>query len=710
MAAQTMTSKAFTLPSFSENEPIYLTSPLSKNSDTKSAVADRPTETRHALADVTVAVINQVRNAGDIGEKGPSTSLELESGNEPVQTDETPLPGSKTKVPSAPEEITEISEAIVGVLERYRLSHQVEIGKAWAAKEMFLARINKFVAQNEPILMALPAFPFKSPSKKIKVLGDLPDKGEEVALSHLQGFCLAIRDVYPPGAKVYIVSDGLMYNDLLGVSDQEVWRYGQALRQLARDCNCDHVSFVRLRDLIQGENLGEPLSEEAYLRDAPRFRAELNRQYLPEGFDPDVQISKDADTMLTYRGYIKFLEIDLATAGQESKSVSKSQLKKNHEKVAKQMIVRGKAFANAIAISLSSHIRLSIHPSTEVSKLSMALTPQIGRSSTPWHSCLVRALDGSITMSHANQVPALTHELVFKNGQPSYFRERSALFDWPGMDVEFDYMYPCGIMITPRDRSAKYSLHNVHMRKVRQLSEQCSPVVLRGFTDTTDVHTFEAKAYDAGVVAPWTFGVRQAVKDVGNNDHKASTVTSSEAMPMHYDGFFFFAKETGPDGIERKVSKVPGFQYFTSITPSPPGSGYTLFASSQHFFQHLPASHSAEELAGLTWNCRHSSNWAHVMTKLPLVIKHPVTGKPCIRWHEPWEQSRTKFSYNEINIENGHQRYKELVTDLLYDRRVCLYFAFQKGDVLVTDNISMMHTRTAFQGESGRELWRIHFN
>lgn len=60
--------------------------------------------------------------------------------------------------------------------------------------------------------MCLPAFPFKSPNTQSKVLGRLPDKGEEFAMAHLNGLCLAVKDIYPPGAKLTIVSDGLVYN------------------------------------------------------------------------------------------------------------------------------------------------------------------------------------------------------------------------------------------------------------------------------------------------------------------------------------------------------------------------------------------------------------------------------------------------------------------------------------------------------------------
>ena len=498
-----------------------------------------------------------------------------------------------------------------------------------------------------------------------------------------------------------------MAADILGVPDLEVWRYGQALRKMAKDTGCDHVQFLRLIDLLVGTSSKEPFNEEEYLEAAPSFRDEILTRYLPKDFDTDAYIANDVNATLTYRGYIKFLEIDLA---HQLVNETKSQMKKVYESTAKRMIVRGKAFAASIAQNLADHIRLSIHASTEQNKLSMAIVPQLGRSSTPWHAALVRAVDGSITMAHAGSVPAMTHDLIFdQEGRPSYFRERSDLFNWAGMDLEFDYTYPTGIVISPRDPHTRYSFRNVQMQKVRALSEACSPVVLRGFTETTDRHTFEAKAYDAGTVQPWTWGVSVTVKEVIDPGPKASAVTTSEAMPMHYDGFFFFKKEM-VDGVEQKVSKVPRFQYFTAITPSPPGDGQTLFANSRLIFQHLPAPYTLAELGNLKWDCRHSSNWNNHMTDLPLVVPHPTNNKPCLRWFEPWYKWMTKFSTSEVNISNGGQHYKDLIREMLYDRRVCLYFNFLQGDILVADNINMMHTRTAFGSDCGRELWRIHFN
>ena len=61
-------------------------------------------------------------------------------------------------------------------------------------------------------------------------------------------------------------------------------------------------------------------------------------------------------------------------------------------------------------------------------------------------------------------------------------------------------------------------------------------------------------------------------------------------------------------------------------------------------------------------------------------------------------------------IENDDQEIVDMVDQLMYDRRVCLRFAWDRGDILLADNSSMMHTRTAFVDDCERELWRIHLD
>lgn len=104
---------------------------------------------------------------------------------------------------------------ILGVIDRYRLQRSNnDPEKADEGALKFLAVIYSHVRAGQVVPMCLPAFPFKSPNKSTKVLGKLPDRAEELALAHLNGLCQAIGDIYPPGAKLTIISDGLVYNGM----------------------------------------------------------------------------------------------------------------------------------------------------------------------------------------------------------------------------------------------------------------------------------------------------------------------------------------------------------------------------------------------------------------------------------------------------------------------------------------------------------------
>lgn len=156
------------------------------------------------------------------------------------------------------------------------------------------------------------------------------------------------------------------------------------------------------------------------------------------------------------------------------------------------------------------------------------------------------------------------HELVSRGGQPWFFREKSALYDWDGMAVDFEPLYPFGLVVTPVPGAAP-SLADVDMTKLRRLAEFNSPVVLRGFRDSTDRELFVRKAGELGTIMPWNkdvneddankpwkFGVVFEVKDRGLTGQ-----VSDEALPMHYDGVFKIEKQLDQAGNEVSISQAP---------------------------------------------------------------------------------------------------------------------------------------------------------
>ena len=100
---------------------------------------------------------------------------------------------------------------VLKVIESYGVDFE-KLRVPWKGFESFVPIVMAQIERQAPIKMILPAFPFKSPNSRDKVLGTLPDFGEELALAHLNGLCQNITEIYAPGADVYISSDGLVYN------------------------------------------------------------------------------------------------------------------------------------------------------------------------------------------------------------------------------------------------------------------------------------------------------------------------------------------------------------------------------------------------------------------------------------------------------------------------------------------------------------------
>ncbi|KAF3036172.1 hypothetical protein E8E12_004274 [Didymella heteroderae] len=503
----------------------------------------------------------------------------------------------------------------------------------------FLGLIFRAVKNSEPVRMVLPAFPFKSPNSDVKVLGTLPDKAEDMALAHLNGLCAAIEDIYSPGAILTLVSDGLVYNDLLGVSDHTVWTYGQSLRRLSKLKGYTHIEFARLKDLFGIPSLRDEIDDMAYTATAPSIRLTLLHRYGTFNWD---------------------------------------------------------AITNEF---------------TGEDKISVNVLP-VQKVITPWHSAVAILLDGTVLAGQRKTFEGDANlELVYEDGRPSHFRERSQLFKWsPLSPVTFEPIYPCGVLIQPSEGAKSLSIQDIDAQKVRQLAELNSPVILRGFAQTKNRDAYVAKSYEMGVPTPWKFGLVLEVKDRGAEGQGLNNVLANEWMPFHFDGMFKTQKRPRDDGSEYLVPNPPRFQYFAAVTPSPKSIGYTLFSSSKLVLDHLPKDKSLPYLESLTWSVKTPSFDQSVIGNMPLITTHPSTGRSCLRYHERWPQEKTRFDPTEVAIENGDDSVCDVLESLLHDRRICYWHSWQEGDLIVNDNISMLHTRSSFQAGVDRELWRIHFD
>ncbi|KAL9630405.1 MAG: hypothetical protein Q9204_004738 [Flavoplaca sp. TL-2023a] len=243
--------------------------------------------------------------------------------------------------PTMDAKVIQTSSAILDIVFDYALNKfNDSVERLSLGRPNFLAVIDRFVLAGTDVKMCLPAFPFKSANKIEKVFGILPDKAEELALERLNSMCARIKDVYPPGAKITIISDGITYNDLLNISDRETWAYGESLRSMAQEKGFSNIGFARLKDLVKFRiPLPEKMEEITYVANATNFRHYLFNQFGKDDIDIDHEIATNPDTQMTYLGYRRFLESDLRYIFGHGRS--NHSYKRGVRYLAKQMLIRG---------------------------------------------------------------------------------------------------------------------------------------------------------------------------------------------------------------------------------------------------------------------------------------------------------------------------------------------------------------------------------
>lgn len=397
-------------------------------------------------------------------------------------------------------------------------------------------------------------------------------------------------------------------------------------------------------------------------------------------FEADMANKSSKDLQMTHTKYLEFLKSDLL--------LNENWISKSPEEqavaiadTAKAMMGRWKAFAAALGASRTGYVRLSIHDSGGKDKLSMALIPQKQRGAlgaTPWHSVVVAELDGSYRSVQRHTVDLDKYELVRHNGRPYFYRAKSELFDWSadGCSATFEHLYPTGLIVRPASGSP--SMTTIPMEKVRALANTFSPVVLRGFSETTEKEILANNAHKL-----------DGSKDAGKDDKTAKNVASNEAVPVHQD-----KEHADPvTGDFAKVLKLRGYEYSSCNATAPKGSDHTLFTASRLFFRYLSPPWTIERLEPVTWGTHNTDSRRQDQEKFSLIVRHPVTGEPCLHWHEPWDT--TEDSTCDVFFENEDRALINVIDNGIYDWRSCLRFSWEKGDLLVSDTTAMLHKRTA---------------
>lgn len=273
-------------------------------------------------------------------------------------------------------------------------------GLTRASSAMHLPRVLAFVRAGQPVELVLPAFPAKAPNLQ-KVLGPLPDLAEERAIERLSELLDAIGEVWKPGARLTLCSDGHVFADAVGVSDADVDRYRAALLALIED---PRIGWF---DLASAFGDGTPAQMRTLLLARHGTNVEALRQRA--GASPAVAAQVD--------GIHRFLFEDEVVL---RPGLSRSQARKATRERAYEVVRRSEAWGALVGSVFPSALRLSIHPQPDPStKIGINLLGVKDPWLTPWHGAAVVSRSGT-TLMHRAEAEALGAKVVLDRGRPSH--------------------------------------------------------------------------------------------------------------------------------------------------------------------------------------------------------------------------------------------------------------------------------------------------
>jgi pyoverdine/dityrosine biosynthesis protein Dit1 len=237
--------------------------------------------------------------------------------------------------------------------------------------------LTPLIEQTKPIHFVLPAFPAKSANRD-KTLSDLPDLGEALALEKLNRLIVDIKAAYSPGAALTICSDGHVFNDLVGVTDDAVIAYQTMLKHCCQELAVKNISFCDLTMIYKHQ-------------DYSRMRQQLILDFGKQIEEIHQDVLSDKDEELFFCGLHRFLCDDLAPLMADH---SKNQIKKAAKLRAYLTIQRSHAWSKLIEHHYPDSLRLSIHPHyCHSPKLPIKLIDNANRWATPWHNVVVKIKD-----------------------------------------------------------------------------------------------------------------------------------------------------------------------------------------------------------------------------------------------------------------------------------------------------------------------------
>jgi pyoverdine/dityrosine biosynthesis protein Dit1 len=274
---------------------------------------------------------------------------------------------------------------------------------------LHLPKVRRFVVNNEPVHLLLPAFPAKSPNTS-KVLGKLPDMAEELALNFLEGVCREIKEFYAPGARVTVCSDGRVFSDLVGVREADVTEYAREMASTLARLGAESLDTLNLEDLFD-------------IDDKEALREQLCEHYAEPLVTIEERVRAYERHRALFNGIHRFLFEDRLVI---EPGKSRNRVRNECRGRALRVIQRSEAWGRLIQECFPTALRLSIHPQPPHSdKIGILLGDAEDAWLTPWHGVALKTGAG-FKLVRRHEAEALGARVVLRDGRASHYESEGA--------------------------------------------------------------------------------------------------------------------------------------------------------------------------------------------------------------------------------------------------------------------------------------------
>ncbi len=253
--------------------------------------------------------------------------------------------------------------------------------------------------------------------------------------------------------------------------------------------------------------------------------------------------------------------------------------------------------------------------------------------------------------------------------------------------VTLTVLKPFGLVV-----HANKPLFELPIDNIRQWTAKHRVVVLRDVETPTDNQILEFCGR-LGEVLEWEFGAFNELKV--DTDAKNYLYTNRQ-VPMHWDGAF--------------VGRVPQliFFYCQEATGNLDAGGETTFCDSVDLVARL-SEIERQHLGQLevTYSTDKVVHYGGSFTS-PLIIPHPRTGEPTLRYAEP-VADLNPIHVHVVGLPASEQ--ETLMAELkqkLYAPSRLYAHTWRTGDIVLADNHALLHGRNAFQSVTRRHLRRVN--